>query len=178
MFIDREGKRDFFALAYGFIIPGGGLVIFDGVNEHVSQAQAESYVERAQNMFPNWRGCAVEGDGRGEDFIAMLYRKPNLRVVPFKTGGKGKEARLVRQLGPWLESGRIRVSDAETPFLNALRQQLDDYPNVEHDDALDAVYWLARLFPDVLALPDVEEELPPLERRKRQPNPFASLTKV
>jgi hypothetical protein len=40
------------------------------------------------------------------------------------------------------------------------------------------VYWLARLFPDVLALPDVEEELPPLERRKRQPNPFASLTKV
>lgn len=175
MFISREGKRDLFAMAYGFVIPGGGLVVFDGVVAHCSQGEAEIFVQRAQDMFPNWRAACIEGDGRGEDFIAMVMRNPGIRVVGKKTGGKGKEQRLVKQLGPWLQSGRIRISDAETPFLNALRAQLNDYPLVEHDDCLDALYWLARLFPDVLVLPPAEVDELPQTRPVKKKNPYASL---
>jgi hypothetical protein len=81
-----------------------------------------------------------------------------------KTGGKGKAERLVRQMGPWLRSGRVRISDAETKFLTHLRHFLNVYPNVsEHDpgyDAADAVYWALRGMPDVLVMPAEEEELP------------------
>ena len=181
MFVDKQGKRDYFAIAYGFCIPGGGLVVFDGVVAHASQAQAEQYVERAQNIFPHWRGVCVEGDGKGEEFVSLLMRKPQLRFLPLKTGGKGKDRRLVRQMGPWLESGRLRISDAETPFLNRLRQELNDYPNVEHDDCLDAVYWLCRLFPDVLYVEDAEE-IVTQGRDKRRPsrrgNPISALARA
>jgi hypothetical protein len=83
-------------------------------------------------------------------------------------------------MGPWLESGRLRISDAHTPFLDKLRQQLDDYPLVDHDDCLDAIYWLCRNFPDLLFVPPHEEELPPAsgKRRQRRTNPFRDLNKT
>jgi len=77
-------------------------------------------------------------------------------------------------MSPWLESGIIRVSDAETPFLNELRRELDNYPNHTHDDALDALYWALRGMPDVLTLPRADEELPERYKKKRV-NPFANL---
>jgi phage terminase large subunit-like protein len=118
----------------------------------------------------------VEGDGKGEEFIQVIQRNPGLKIMPLKTGGRGKDIRLVRQMGPWLENGTVRVSDAETPFLQELRRELDNYPLVDHDDALDAVYWALRGIPDVLSLRE-EEELPETvsRRHKKQVNPFISL---
>lgn len=164
--------RNFFALAYGFKMPRGGLVVYDGVVEKGTQTENESHLKTAQNLFPNWRGSAVEGDGKGEEFISVAMRNPGLRLVPMKTGGKGKKQRLERQLGPWLENGLIRISDAETPFLDHLRKALSDYPNW-HLDTLDAVYWLARLFQEVLTMPGDEGELPsPNGNKRKRPNPF------
>jgi hypothetical protein len=94
-----------------------------------------------------------------------------------KTGGKGKAARLERQMGPWLENGMVRISDADTPFLVELRRELDNYPLCDHDDALDGVYWALRGMPEVLSMPrDMEGELPMnMPWKKKITNPYVSL---
>ena len=174
-----QAGQSHFALAYVAKLPGGGAVVFDGVLEQCSQGEAEEFVTKAQGMFPNYLMSVVEGDGKGEDFIQVMYRNPNMRIVPMKTGGKRKTDRLVKQMGPWLRSGRVRISDADTPFLSALRHFLNAYPNVgEHDkgwDAADAVYWSLRGLPDVLAMPIEDEELPAWGGRAKAAHPFNSI---
>ena len=150
-------------------------MVVDGVLEHCTQAEAEIFVKRGQEMYPNYLNAVVEGDGKGEDFIQVLRRNPSLKVIPMKTGGKGKNIRLVRQLGRWLESGIVRISDAETPFLNELRKELDMYPLSKHDDALDAVYWALRGMPDVLQLPREDYLLPEFALKKKNRNPMAEV---
>jgi predicted phage terminase large subunit-like protein len=174
-FKNKTGNLDYFAMAYVAKLPGGGAVVVDGVLEHTTQAQAETLVNRAQTIFPNWLNAVVEADVRGEDFIQVITRNPGLRIIPMKTGGKGKGVRLERQMSPWLENGFVRISDADTPFLNELRHELDLYPNCAHDDALDALYWALRGMPDVLTLgrESVQEEiLEPKYQGAKQENPF------
>jgi predicted phage terminase large subunit-like protein len=173
--INKSGKNDFFAIAYVAKIPEGGAVVFDGVIARCTQEESEGYVVRAQELFPGWLCAVVEGDGKGEEFIQVLMRRPMLKLVPMKTGGKGKAARLEREMQPWFASGRVRISTAETPFLNELRKEMNDYPFNEHDDAMDAVYWALRGMPDVLALPAGEENTLPSTMRKQVKNPYRCL---
>lgn len=179
----KRGERgqSHFALAYLAKLPAGGAVVVDGVLEQCSQGEAEDYLLRAQNMFPMWLSNVVEGDGKGEDFIQVMFRHPEMRIVPMKTAGVSKVSRLAGPggLAPWLRNMRIRISDGNSKFLNALRHFLNAYPNVqEHDpgwDAADAVYWAARGLPDVLVMPTPHDELASVYGRKRVENPFASL---
>ena len=173
-YTNKAGRNDYFAMAYTAKLPGGGAVVVDGVLEHCTQAEGEIYVKRAQEIFPMWIQSVVEGDGSGEGFIQTLKRNPGLRIVPMKTKGRGKGRRLEGEMAPWLENGTVRISDAETPFLNELRHELDTYPDCENDDALDALYWSLRAMPDVLVLREDEEELPApgAHKRKRQVSPF------
>jgi len=166
----KKTNTDYFAMAYIAKHPEGGAVVVDGVLDRCTQSQSEQYALRAQEIFPNWQFSVVEGDGKGEEFIQMMMRHPKFRILPMKTGGKGKDERLVRQMSPWLESMRVRISDANTPFLNELRRELDQYPLSEHDDALDAIYWGLRGMPDVLQVH--EEESIPSTKKKRRHNPF------
>jgi hypothetical protein len=172
--INKSGVNDLFALCYVAKLPGGGGVVVDGVVDHVTQGQAEVYVKRAQKIFPSYLSTVVEADGKGEEFAQVVRRNPKIRIIPEKTGGKGKGIRLEREMSPWLENGMIRVSDADTPFLNELRHELDLYPNCTHDDALDALYWALRGMPDVLVLHDEEESLPEPTKRKRKKNPMVA----
>jgi hypothetical protein len=174
-----EPGRDYFAMAYIAKTPKGGAVIVDGVFEQCTQSQAESYLKRAQGIYRNWNYSIVEGDGKGEEFISVIRRNPQLRIVPMKTHGRGKKARLERQLGPLLESGILRISDGETPFLNALRKALDEYPNW-HLDAIDAVYWAARAVPDALQMPEFadEEGTGIWKERRRKNNPFGAFAEA
>ncbi len=172
---NKTGKNDFFALAYVAKIPEGGAVVFDGIIARCTQEESESYVVRAQEIFPGWLNAVVEGDGKGEEFIQVLMRRPMLKLVPMKTGGHGKARRLEGQMQPWFASGRVRISTAETPFLNELRKELSDYPFNEHDDAMDAVYWALRGLPDVLVLPKGDENQLPSTIRIRRTNPYAEL---
>lgn len=171
---NKSGKGDYFAIAYVAKLPGGGAVVTDGVLDRCTQAQAEQYMNRAQEIFLNWIGNVVEGDGKGEEFIQVIKRNPKLKIIPMKTGGKGKNERLVVQMSPWLESGMVRVSDADTPFLLELRRELNNFPLVDNDDALDALYWALRGMPDVLVMPDASEGLPGLKRKRKTANPFLS----
>jgi predicted phage terminase large subunit-like protein len=168
-----EGKGDYFAMAYVAKLPGGGAVVVDGVVDHCTQAQAESYVVRAQEIYPGWLQSSVEAVGKGDDFVQVIRRNPTLRVIPQQAGRRKKEIRLEKEMSPWLENGIVRVSDADTPFLNELRRELDNYPEHTHDDALDALYYALRAMPDVLSLPRAQEELPmPHWKREKQRNPI------
>lgn len=176
-YTNKAGRNDYFAMAYTAKLPGYGAVCVDGVLEHCTQAQGETLVMKAQSIFPMWIQSVVEGDGTGEGFIQTLRRNPGLRILPMKTRGRGKGRRLEGEMAPWLENGTVRISDAETPFLNELRHELDTYPDCENDDALDALYWSLRGMPDVLVMRDNEELPAPVvvKRRRRQPSPFVAL---
>jgi hypothetical protein len=93
-------------------------------------------------------------------------RNPGLRIIPMHSGRRSKNARLEIELSPWLENGFIRVSDADTPFLIALRAALDSYPFHDEDDTLDSLYYAARGMPDVLVMPKAGDELPEYGREK------------
>ena len=176
-YTNKAGKNDYFAMAYTAKLPGYGAVVVDGVLEHCTQAQGETYVKIPQAIFSNWLHTVVEGDGTGEGFVQVLRRNPGLRIIPMKTKGRGKGRRLEGEMGPWLESGTLRISDAETPFLNELRHELDTYPDCENDDALDALYWSTRGMPDVFVLRDNDDQLPVpgANKKEQQVHPYCSL---
>lgn len=176
---NKMGDNDYFCLAYVMKLPMGGAVVYDGVRARTTQAQAEQYVLGAQSMFRNHITTVVEGDSKGEEFIQVVRRNPGIKILALKTGGRGKAKRLERQLQPVLASGLVKISDANTPFLNALRKELSDYPNGRHDDTLDAVYWALRGMPDVLMGERVfAEELPGGKPREKRVSPWTSLAKA
>jgi predicted phage terminase large subunit-like protein len=169
----KTGERDNFAIAYAAKLPGGGAVVVDGVLEKCSQAEAEGYVIRGQEMYPTYLNSVVEGDGTGDLFIQTIMRNPNMKIIPMKTKGKGKNIRF-KIMQPWLESGQVRISDAETPFLRELRHELDMWPLCKYDDALDALYWALRGMSEVLSRP-VSDELPEYGVKKKRSNLFAEM---
>lgn len=176
--VNQTIGNDFFAHCY-LAQPGkfGGVVI-GGVRENCTQAQAERYLMQAQSLFPNWLDSVLEGDGKGEEFFAVVMRNPGLRVRMLKTGNQSKQERLLRQMGPYLENGVVRISDADTPFLNRLREELEKWPMLENEDCLDALYWAMRGMPQILVMADEQAGgLPNYFGRERESagNPFSSL---
>lgn len=164
-------NRSYYAQAYLMKMPDGRGVIFDGIHDRCTQAEAESHMEAAES-FQGHRCTVFEGDGKGEEALQTFLRNPGLTIVPMKTGGKGKKDRLERQLGPWLENGTILISDGNTPFLNFLRKNLRKYP-MWFTDGIDAVYWAMRGMPEILQLPEKDKnELPSVKRARKESNPF------
>lgn len=169
------GRGDYFAMCYLAKLPGGGAVVVDGVLERLSQAQAEIYVKRAQEMFPGWLQSGVEAVGKGDDFVQTIMRNPGLRIIPMHSGRLAKNVRFERELAPWLENGFIRISDANTPFLNELRKELDEGIAADHDDARDSLYYAAKMMPDVLVMPKASDALPEYGMVKEKAvSPFAA----
>lgn len=169
-------NRDYFAMGYIAKIPTGGAVIFGGRFGHYTSSQAEQLIEQVQQTLPNFGYTIVEDDGKGEIFVDILMRKPKLRVIPMLTRGRGKALRQEREMGPWLEMGIIRISDADDPFLNLLRRSLDDYPD-GNDDVRDAAYWCCKSVPEVLVVADGDSTLPAAipNTGEKKPSPFNAL---
>lgn len=177
----QEGNRNsHFALAYVSKIPTGGAVIVDGVLEQCSQTQAENYILAAQGKFTNWQFSAVENVGVGKVFLQTLQRNSRIIVIPSGlkgvTDGKiaSKRDRVI-QTHKWFESGMIRISNADTKFLNALRRLFEKFYDLDpkHDysfDAWDAVYHALRNMPEVLSVADagvpekIEKKVRPLDK--------------
>jgi len=170
--------RDYFSLAYGAKTPLGKLVIVDGIFEQCTQAQAEDHMKKPQEVFPGWRFSVMEGDGLGESlYVSFTSRNPGLRVTMMKTKGKGKRYRQEQEMGPWLENGQVMISDADTPYLNALRKALDDFPD-GNNDIRDGLYWVCRAVPDVLQVKKQEDELPTTFKKPKQRNPIYALARM
>lgn len=166
-------NRSYYAQAYLFKLPDGRAVVGDGWYGRPTQGEAELKMEQAEAVYPGHRSTVFEGDGKGEEALQIFLRNPNLTIIPMKTEGKGKPERLEKQLGPWLENGRILISDGDTPFLKFLRQCLRKYPQY-FKDPIDAVYWAVRGMPEVLTLEKSNDSLPSIKKKKYE-NPYYSV---
>lgn len=157
----HEGNRNsHFALAYVSRLPSGGAVVVDGVLERCSQTQAENHILVAQGLFSNWQYVAVEDVSVGKVFLQTLQRNARIKAIPSGlkgiTDGKISSKRdRVLQTHKWFENGTVKISSADTPFLNAMRRLFEKFYDLDpkHDysfDAFDAVYHALRNMPEVL----------------------------
>jgi hypothetical protein len=177
---DTEGRLSHFAMAYTTKIPGGAVVV-GGIVEQVTQAQAETYVLSSQTRYPGYLRSVIESDGVGAQFIQLLSRNPQIRYLPKRTSeiGRGsKEKRQYEVLSVALENATLRVSDADTPFLNCFRSYLMNYPNIDQHapewDVADAVVLSVVGIPELAAWSGQERQ----ERREFVPSPWAAIGKA
>ncbi|HEY6020779.1 MAG TPA: hypothetical protein VIY48_13055 [Candidatus Paceibacterota bacterium] len=160
---DKEvggNKRSNFALCYLSKLPNNTLLVVDGFLKQVGIVEAKDAILQAQTMFPRWRTTGVENVGGGAVFIQYLRTDSAVRVQDsgLTLNGKGKVKskpdRINLELSPWVESGVIQISDASTPFLDALRRLFDKFFDLAPDDpawdAGDSLYHAVKLFPEVL----------------------------
>jgi hypothetical protein len=175
--------RSYFTLAYVARLPGRGAVIIDGVLEQCNQLAAENYILTAQGKFPNWQYTAVENVGGGKGFIQTLRRNSKIRVVPSGlkdiTDAKirSKKDRLSKNSSKF-EDMSIRISDADTPFLNALRRAFNNFYDLSDKDyafdAWDAVFHAMRQMPDAFKAPE-DEEKKKQQQQRRGLSPLAGI---
>lgn len=169
--VEQDG-RSYFAHYWGFKDPYNRIVIFDGVVEQCTQLQAEAHLWKPQTLFDSWKHTEFEADGKGEEALAVFQRNPSLRLNPFKVQRIKKTLRHERQVAPWLENGKIMISDADTPALNRLREALRKWPN-GNLDVIDALYALIRAFPECLTVEDISDGIPqPGQRKAKKVNPY------
>jgi len=177
-----EGGRSHFALARIAMHPSGGAIVVDGIVEQCTQTQAETYVHRDQNTYPGWQYTVIESDGVGREFIQLIQRNRMTRYAPMKTSDvfRGtKERRQYEVLSPLLERAALRVSTADTPFLNCFRSYLESYPNIDAHapewDVADAVFWATFVFPQLSEMARTAEDASFFVKKKKKENPFVSL---
>lgn len=138
---ETKGRpRDYFALAICRLKPGGGVILVDGIREHMSQGEAEIRTKAIAKMYPTLQLVAVEALGKGEEFYHLLLRTSKLPIMPMRTN-KGKGERFERQMAPLFQFGRAFLSDAPNEFLNHFKSEWLQFPNGINDDTLDAAYW-------------------------------------
>lgn len=145
-----------FAMLVGCLTPYNSVVVFDGILERCGALQGEEYVVQAQTTYPNFLKSVVEGDGSGALFSANLTRHPGLvsqTVLTSEIGRGNKFDRQYRFLEPLWRSGAVKLSDAGTPILRAVRRYLDKFPNFSKTDPEadigDALVLLAYAFPQI-----------------------------
>lgn len=163
-------RRDYFAVAIGRALPGGGMVLVDGFRDHVSQGEAEHKVRALAAQYPTTTMIGVESAGKGEEFFHLLLRTSLLPLTPKHPGGSSKGERFERGMAPLFESGRVWIADVETPFLRAFRDEWLAWPRSPHDDTLDAVFWMLNAGKDYVTVqpprrPKVENPIYGFARR-------------
>lgn len=141
----RDNDRDYFAVAIGRAQPSGsGIILIDGYRGHLSQAEAQDKLLELVAFYPNTEVIGIESVGKGEEFYHSLSSHPSLPIVQMNPGGQGKGPRFQNAMAPLFERGWARITDAESPFLQAFRREWLRWPWGDHDDTLDAAYWMLR----------------------------------
>ena len=175
----KDNKRSFMAMAFVAEIPEGGAVVLDGVLEQCTELEAEYHIAKAQTDYPNYQYTAVENVGGGALFIQVARRNSKLRIIDSdltgfkKKGGriKSKADRFLGEAAPWFENGVVKISTANTPFLNALRRLFEKFydldPNHSKEfDCGDAVYHALKSMPHILTIKR-SDELPSINKKER-----------
>jgi len=160
----RDRDRDYFALAVGRLLPGGGVVLVDGFRGHVSQGEALQTVQRWAASHPTLTLIAVEKEGIGGQFFETLKYQTGLYIHPATTADKitpstpsarNKGERFQHQMAPHFEMSRVWVSNQSSLFLKIFRDEWVSWPLGEHDDTLDATYYMlyAAMLQGALVIP-------------------------
>lgn len=163
----RKGdRRDYFAVAVGRALPGGGIVLVDGYRAQISQGEAEEYVKLLAARYPTTVYIGVESVGKGEEFFHLLHRNSLLPLLEMHPAGKSKGDRFEKAMAPMFQWRHAFVADVVTPFLRAFREEWLRWPDGEHDDTLDAVAWMLQVGQAYLFSRTDKE---------KKPSPFAEL---
>jgi hypothetical protein len=129
-----------FAAAQFLKTPYNFLVVYDGIIERCDAQQGEKYIADMQRTYyRTFEGASIEKNGAGAIFIALLNRTTGIKYHGHDVRELGlgkKKDRQYRFLQPLFASGAIKVSTAKTPFLDAVREYLDIFPNFEEDSYL------------------------------------------
>lgn len=129
-----------FAGAQFLKTPYNTLVIGDGFVEKIDALEGESRVAEVQRTYSRtYRNASIELNGAGAVWVAMITRGSGIRYHGHNVkdlGAGNKKQRQYAFLQPLFASGSILVSDADTPFLNAVREYLDNFPNFTDDSYL------------------------------------------
>lgn len=145
---DTQG-HDQYALAVLKIVPGGGLIIIDGIKEHMTQAMAEESVYAYNGWYTPER-IGVEELGVGKEFYGRLLKKAGLPLRGQKVQNRGKRQRFEQALGPVFKRGAVWIAGNPQgtdvhPGRPFLQQFVDEWVQWEGEgkygcDAMDAVY--------------------------------------
>lgn len=145
-----------FAGVEGLLTPYNYLVIVDGILEKCGALEGEEYIVNAHGKYKNFQKAVIEGNGIGAIFASTVTRHPGMMVQTVKVQDIGKGSKLDRQyqfLEPLVRSGLLRVSNANTPFLRAVRRYFEEFPNFDKNDPLadlgDGIVLLVYGFPQV-----------------------------
>lgn len=173
----KMGNNDYFSLAIGRAIPGGGIVLIDGFRSRLSQGESEEKLKAICALYPTLSLIGFEKLGKGYDSMWNLINS-GLPIIPCPRDGEGKRSKGERferagGLGPLFQFSRAWISDLETPFLKAFREEWSQWPNGKNDDTLDAVYWMAYVA-QALLVPPPENEFIGVRTEKKK-SAFASL---
>ena len=176
----KLGDADYFTLAIGRVIPGGGIVLVDGYRERLSQGEAEQKVKAFSALHPQLSLIGFEKFGKGYDSAHNLLYS-GLPLIPCPREGEGKRSKGDRfekagGLGPLFQFSQAWISDLETPFLKTFKDEWSSWPTGAHDDTLDAVYWMCYVAQGFLIPPPDDSDTLGV-RREHQKSAFASLAK-
>jgi hypothetical protein len=172
-------KRDYFALAVGVEIPGGGIVVVDGCNERLTSAEGIQRMKTFRDRYPTLQAIGFEKLGKGEEAFNTLISTTNLPVVGQGVGNKRKRDRYRDTIVHAFQTGRMRLSDVPTPFLNTVRMQWVEFDFGDFDDTLDALYHLAKVAIGALLREEdsTKFDAEALRKIKPKPSPWSALAR-
>ena len=174
----KHRDRDYFALAVARVIPGGGIVIIDGVRRHVSKGEAIQIAHSYANMYPTYQLIGVESIGGGKEFYNDLLLSRDiggkiLKLFEIPYHGKSKGWRFEEWLAPRCLSARIWFSNVENEFLRVFYDEWLTYDNGQFDDTIDSIYMCALAAEGFLPSKAVRTGT-----KRKQINPYDSLVKM
>ena len=180
--------RDYAACSLGRLLPGGGVILFDGFRERLSQGELIDKIETLALTYPTFKMAIIETTGGGDAILQMLVNRTNLMIMGANTADKlsdisstqSKGDRFVRQMGPLFRSGRVWISSEENEYLFQFRNEWLAWPNANHDDTLDATFYMlyAGIMEGSLAAPKIKsKDMNPwyAPKQKKSTSPWSNL---
>ncbi len=148
----KDKDRDYFALAIGREIPGGGMVATGGFRAKISTGEALLKVQAFAAQYPTLKMIGVEKWGKGEEFFTQLLHSTDLPLVALPIAGapvRSKGKRFQEGLAPKFMMTRMWIQDVKDDYLLAFEDEWVGWDGGKsrtgHDDCLDAMFWLSEV---------------------------------
>jgi phage terminase large subunit-like protein len=186
----KKHDLDYFALSIGRLIPGGGVILVDGLRMRLSQGEIIDKMESMAYAYPTMQLCIIETYGMGDQILQLLLRNTSIYVLGATAASKmsdmpkikDKGSRFEKQLGALFRSTRVWVTSEENDYINTFTNEWLSYPDGAHDDTLDATFYMvyAAMMQGGLAMtPDIGDEIQAWwgndKSRKKSPSPWSMI---
>lgn len=133
--------RDWFTLAVNRLHPNGFLIMETGYRGQITRAQAEDICLNWGSQYQDTlRVMRIEKLGKAEEFANWMMTNAPFRVRAEGVKNRSKAERFEVEMAPVFRSGKVRISDADDPFLAQFEREWLAWDGLETfpDDTLDA----------------------------------------